>query len=281
MILVIGATGTVGSEVTRQLIAAGQKPRVLVRSADKVKDLAGKVEVAVGDLDNAKSVNDALKGVDKAFLLTSGTEGIRREEQFIDAAKAAGVKHVVKLSVIGAEYEAVAFGKWHRKSEKKLEASGMSWTFLRPGNFMTNTLGWAGSIKGQNAIYAPQGEGKTADIDPADIAAVAVKVLTTPGHEGKAYTLTGPALLTVGDKAAILSKVSGRTIKYVDVTPEAAKDGMLKGGMPEAYVEALLELLAVIKKGGAAVATGVVQELIGRKPNSFENWAQAHAAAFK
>lgn len=280
MILVIGSTGNVGREVARQLIAAGEKPRLLVRSADKAKEFAGKAQVVIGDLDDTKAVSEALNGCDKVFLLTAGLDGPRLEDKFIDAARAPGVKHVVKLSVMGAEYEAIAFAKWHRKNEKKLEASGLKWTFLRPANFMSNALSWADSIKSQNAIYAPQGDGKTADIDPVDIAAAAVRVLTTPGHEGKAYTITGPAALGIADKAAILSRVLGRTITYSDVPAAAAKDGMLKSGFPAAYVEAILELTALIKAGNAAMTTGVFEEITGRKPSNFENWAQKNAAVF-
>jgi uncharacterized protein YbjT (DUF2867 family) len=281
MILVTGATGTIGSEVARQLIAAGQKPRLLVRNPAKAKAFEGKAEIFKGDLEDAASVAAALQGVDKLFLLTAGPEGHKQEERAVDLAKAAGVKHIVKLSVIGAEYEAITFGKWHRKAEKKIEASGLAWTFLRPGNFMSNAFMWADTIKGQNAIYQPAGEGKSAAIDPADIAAVAVKALTTSGHEGKAYTLTGPKALSTGEQAAILSAASGRKINYVDVPPAAAADGMLKAGMPQVYVDALLELYALMKSGGGALVTNTVEEVTGRKPNTFENWSQANAAAFK
>ena len=160
MILVTGATGTVGSEVARQLIAAGQKPRLLVRNPEKAKAFEGKAEIVKGDLDDAASLSAALKGVDKLFLLTSGVDGPRLEEKAIDQAKAAGVKHVVKLSVIGAEYEALSFGKWHRKSEKKLEASGLAWTFIRPGNFMSNALMWGRHHQGAGRHLPAGGRGQ-------------------------------------------------------------------------------------------------------------------------
>lgn len=281
MILVTGATGTIGRHVVAQLIEAGHKPRLLVRSPAKVKEFEGKVEVVKGDLDDAAALATAMKGCDRLFLLTAGLDGPRLEAKAIDAAKAAGIKHVVKLSVIGAEYEAVSFGKWHRANEKKLEASGLEWTFIRPGNFMTNTLMWADTIKKDGAIYQPVGNGKYAPIDPADIAAVAVKALTTSGHAGKAYALTGPESFTTQQLADVIGKAIGKTVKHVDVPPEAAKGGMLAAGMPEGYVNALLELLAVMKSGGTDMVSPAFGELMGKKPKSFEQWVAENAAAFR
>jgi len=281
MILVTGATGTTGGAVARQLIAAGLKPRLLLRSPDKAKELAGKAELCKGDLADPASVAAALAGCDKLFLVTAGVEGSELEGKAIDAAKAAGVRHVVKLSVIGAEHEAIRLGTWHRRNEKKLEASGMAFTFLRPGNFMSNCFFWIDTIKSQGAVYAPLGEGKYAPIDPADIGAVGVLALTKPGHEGKAYTLTGPVAHSTGELVAMIAKASGRAIKYVDVPPQAAKEGMLKAGMPAAYVEALLELYAFMKSGNASMTTRTVAELLGRPPGTFEQWAAKNAAAFK
>jgi uncharacterized protein YbjT (DUF2867 family) len=279
MILVTGATGTIGGEVARQLIAAGQKPRLLVRNLEKAKAFEGKAELFKGDLDDAASVKKALEGCDKLFIVTGGLDGARLEGQTIDLAKAAGIKHVVKLSVIGAEYEAITFGKWHRANEKKLEASGMQWTFVRPGNFMTNALWWGESIKKDNAIYMPVGDGKSAIIDPADIGAVAVKALTTPGHEGKAYALTGPVALTTQDQADLIGKQLGRALKHVDVPAAAARDGMISSGMPAAYVDALLELYAMMKAGQTAHVTNTVEEVLGRKPVSFAQFLEKHRGA--
>ncbi len=281
MILVTGATGTIGGQVATQLIAAGIKPRLLVRNPEKAKAFAGKAELFKGDLADPASVAAALVGVEKLFLVTAGTEGPAWEAAAVDAAKVASVKQIVKLSVIGAEYEAITFGKWHRASEKKIEASGIAWTFLRPGNFDSNALWWIETIKSQGAVYAPLGEGTYAPIDPADIGAVAVAALTKPGHAGKAYTLTGPRALSTGEQVAIVAKASGRTVNYVDVPPAAAQDGMLKAGMPAAYVTALLELYAFMKSGNASLVTNTVAELLGRPAVSFEEWAAKNAAAFK
>lgn len=281
MILVLGSTGTTGGEVARQLIAAGHKPRLLVRDPTKAKQFEGKAEIVKGDLEDAASVGNALKGVKQLFLVSTGTNGQQLEQQTIDAAKKAGVEHVVKLSVVGAENPQITFSKWHASTEKKLMESGMKWTMLRPGNFMTNAFGWIETIKSQGAVYQPTGEGKFAPVDPRDIGAVAVKALTESGHEGKGYTLTGPRSLNSGEQVAILSKAIGKPVKYVDVPPEAAKDGMLKTGMPAAYVDALLELMAIMKAGYADMVSPDFEKVTGKKGTTFEAWADRNAAAFK
>ena len=281
MILVFGSTGTVGGEVARQLIAAGEKPRLLVRSKAKAKAFEGKAEIVEGDLDQPETLDSALKGVDKVFLLATGTNGPELEIKAIDAAKKAGVKHIVKLSVIGADQPGLTLAKWHARGEKHLMESGLAWTMLRPGNFHTNALGWASTIKAQGAFYQPTGEGKWASIDPADIAAVAVKALTTPGHEKKAYTLTGPESVSASQYAAKLSTAIGKPVKFVDVPPAAAEDGMSKMGMPKPYVDALLELMAAMKSGKADAVTEDVQKVLGRKATSFEDWAKKNASAFQ
>ncbi|GAC1351585.1 MAG: SDR family oxidoreductase [Polyangiales bacterium] len=281
MILVFGSTGTVGGEVARQLIAAGEKPRLLVRNTAKAKAFEGKAEIVEGDLDRPETIAKAMKGIDKVFLVAVGNSGPELEIKAIDAAKTAGVKHIVKLSVIGADRPEFTFSKWHAKGEKHLMDSGIAWTMLRPGNFHSNALGWASTIKEQGAFYQPTGEGKWASIDPADIAAVAVKALTTPGHEKKGYTLTGPESLTGSQYAAKLSSAIGKPVKFVDVPPAAAEDGMTKMGMPKPYVDALLELMAAMKSGKVDVVTEDVQKVLGRKATSFDDWAKKHASAFK
>ena len=281
MILVLGSTGTVGGEVARQLIAAGEKPRLLVRDKGKAKAFEGKAEIVEGDLDRPDTLAPAMKGIDKLFLLATGTNMPELEAKAIDAAKKAGVKHVVKLSVISADTPQLALAKWHAAGEKHLVDSGLAWTMIRPGNFHTNALGWASTIKAQGAFYQPTGEGKWASVDPADIAAVAVKALTTPGHEGKAYTLTGPESATAAQYAAKLSTAIGKPVKFVDVPPAAAEDGMSKMGMPKPYVAALLELMAAMKAGHTDHVSDDVQKVLGRKATSFEDWAKKHATAFQ
>jgi uncharacterized protein YbjT (DUF2867 family) len=281
MILVTGATGTIGGEVARQLIAAGIKPRLLVRDPKKARDFEGKAELVQGDLAKPESLDAAFKGVERLFLVSAGVDGATLEKNAIAAAKRAGVQQVVKLSVIGADQPAFTFARWHAEAEKALLASGLKWTLLRPVSFMSNALFSVETIKSQGAFYDSQGEGKYAPIDPADIGAVAVKALTSAGHEGKAYPMTGPESFTLAQQAAMLSKAIGKPVKYVDVPPETARQGMLTAGMPPAYVEAIVDLSAFLKSGKADVVLPTVEQVLGRKAGTFEAWAQRNAAAFR
>jgi uncharacterized protein YbjT (DUF2867 family) len=280
MILVFGSTGTTGGEVARQLIAAGQKPRLLVRRPEKAREFQGQAEIAAGDMARTETLAPAMKGVEKLFLLSAGLQGTSQEIAAIDAAKKAGVKHVVKLSVIGADSPSLTFSKWHANVEKHLMASGLKWTMVRPVNFMSNSLMWAATIKSQGAFHQPTGDGRWAAIDPADIGAVAVKALTAPGHEGKGYTLTGPEALNGAQYAAVISAAIGKPVKFVDVPAEAARDNILQTGMPPEYVDALLDLFAAMKAGKADVVTDGVEKVLGRKPGKFDAWVRRHRAAF-
>ena len=280
MILVLGATGTTGGEVARQLIAAGERPRLLVRSTAKARSFEGKADLVAGDIGDVASLRTAMRGVDRLYMVATGTDLLKLESGVVEAAVAEGVKHVVKLSVIGADAPQFSFARWHRASEEKLMKSGLGWTMVRPTNFMSNALGWAPSIKAQGAVYQPTGTGGWAAIDPVDIGAVAVEALLKKGHEGKAYSITGPQSMDGAGYTAVLARVLGKPLQFVDVPPDAAKQGMLTAGMPPAYVDALIELLAAIKAGKLDVATGTAQELLGRKPTTFESWAQRNEQLF-
>ena len=281
MILVLGSTGTTGRNVARHLVGAGVRPRLLVRSRDKAAEFEGKAEIVQGDLEKPESLAAAMKGVEKMFLVSAGPRGADLEIQAVDIAKRAGVKHVVKLSVIGAESPVLVFSKWHARSEKHLMGSGLKWTMVRPGNFMSNALMWADTVRSQGSFYQPTGAGRWAAVDPADIGAVAAKALTGPGHEGKAHTLTGPESLSAAQYAEKLSSVLEKPVKFVDVPPEAARDNLLRGGMPPAYVDALLDLLAHMKSGKLDVVTDTIEKVTGKKPGTFEAWARRNAAAFR
>src|SRR5207237_197124 len=148
------------------------------------------------------------------FLMTNEV-GAGHVETMMKAAQQAGVRHVVYLSSTGANHPTLLLGRWHRDREEIIRASGLTWTFLRPGNFMSNTLMWAETIKTQETVYFPGGAGRTAPIDPQDIAAVAALALTQPGHEGRIYELTGGELLTAAQQTEILSHVLGKPIRYV------------------------------------------------------------------
>src|ERR1051325_10362069 len=202
-IMITGATGNVGAALVKELLAQGHQVRAFVTDVAEARaKLGDKVELVKGDFNDKASIDASWKGVDKLYLLApAGPDLPKWEATFIEAAKRAGVKHVVYHSVAGAQYEANTFGRWHRASEKLLEQSGMAWTHLRPVGFMSNAFMWAATVKYQGAVYLPCGTGQMAAIDPRDIGSVAAKVLTSSGHEGKSYDLTGPEALGVADQA--------------------------------------------------------------------------------
>ncbi len=243
-ILVIGATGTVGSEVLRQL--AG-RDEIRIRAA--VRDLGKSTAVAcpgvnpvLFDYDKpAATLPAACEGVDSIFMVAPFTpNGVEQSQILIDAARAAGVKHVVKLSVTRS-LGGITVGRWHAAIDAALKNSGMAWTILLPGGFMQNFVGNS-APRPDGGIYAPVGNAKAAFIDTRDIAAVAAKALTESGHEGREYTLTGPADVSYTEAAAIMSEVSGRQIRFVDVPEAAARQAMLGAHMPEWLVNVILEL---------------------------------------
>jgi (4-alkanoyl-5-oxo-2,5-dihydrofuran-3-yl)methyl phosphate reductase len=280
VILVLGATGNTGGEVARQLIAAGERPRLLVRDPERAQEFAGRADLAVGDLRDADSLRRAMQGVDRLYLVSAGPELTELEGLAIAAAVAAGVRHVVKLSVITADAPGFLFGRWHQESERRLMDSGLAWTMLRPSNFMTHALLWAATVRAQGAIFQPTGTGRWAMIDPADIAAVAVRALTTPGHEGRAYALTGRESRDGAGYARLLSEALGRPVAYVDVPPAAAREAMRQAGIPPAYLEAIMDLFAAMKAGLLDIVTDDVERLLGRPPATFLDWARRHTAAF-
>jgi len=284
MILVIGANGTVGSQVVRRLREDGRAVRVLVRDAAKAAKHGDGVQIAVGDLARPETLGRAFEGVEKAFLLSGGPAQL--EIDAVDAAKAAGVGQIVKLSSMGfgPARDALAIGNWHRAVEARLASvapSGLAWTILLAGGFATNSLGWAHTIKTQGAAFAATGDGKVAVVDPRDLAAVAVAGLTQPGHQGKRYELTGPEALSNAEQVARIGAAIDKPLRFVDVPPEAARDGMLQAGLPPVLAGQLLDVMAAIKAGGAATVTDGVARVLGRPPNTFAAWARDHAGAFR
>jgi (4-alkanoyl-5-oxo-2,5-dihydrofuran-3-yl)methyl phosphate reductase len=280
MILVTGATGNVGSQLVPQLLDAGAKVRVLVRDPKKVAHLGDRVERATGDLDVPESLSAAMAGVERVFRVVFSDQ---QHKHALEAAKRAGVKHIVELSTYEASFdEARGTGLHHHGWDAELRASGLDWTVLQPGMFMSNTLLWfAEQIKRQGAVHFPGGEGKVAPIDPRDIAAVAAAALTGTGHQGKSYRLTGPELLSMGDMTRILGEVLGKPLRYVDIPDAAFAEKMREGGTPPGVVDMIMETLSEIRTGEHAFRTDTVEKVIGRPARTFEAWCREHVAAFQ
>jgi uncharacterized protein YbjT (DUF2867 family) len=285
MILVTGATGLNGGELVRCLSQRKVPVRALVRSRTKAAALAALpgVEVVEGDMARPESLAAPLKGVERAMLISSSDAAMLDvQTNFIAAAKAAGVRHVVKLSGIMPELDSpFRFARMHGEIERRLEASGLAWTHLRPGEFMPSYFRQARSIAAKGAMFLPMEQARIASIDVGDVAQAAAAILTGKGHEGKVYSITGPQALTMDEVAAQLSAAAGRTIRYVNVSPEQARQASLANGIPEYLADALVELFAQRRAGKEATVYPTLQEVFGIRPTSFAEFAQRHAAVFR
>lgn len=280
MILITGATGHIGKELIPLLHETENPLRIFVRDEKKVAHLDPCIERAIGDLNDSESLRSAMRGVDKVFLVTFE---MQQDINVIEAAKRAGVQHIVKLSTLEATEHKIKVGKWHYEREELIRASGLDWTFLRPGMFMSNSIEWwAGTIKGQGSVFFPGGKkGKVAPVDPRDVAEVAALAFTQAGHSQQAHELTGSELFTIGEMVQVISYVLGKPIQYVDIPPIAAKLFMLKSGMDKTLVNALMEMLASLRKNEGAIVTDTVERVTGRPPQTFEAWCREHIEAFQ
>ncbi|MGW5352790.1 NAD(P)H-binding protein [Streptomyces sp. NPDC004031] len=282
MILVTGATGNIGRELVSQLDAAGAAVRILVRDPARAAALPAGAERFTGDLLSPESLAGAAAGADRMFLLTPGittdAAGLA-----VTAAKAAGVRHIVFLSstnVLGDPMPKM--GRWHHAREEIVRASGVPATILRPGGFMTNALDWLPTIRAANYVLDPVGPGRTAPIDPADIAAVAAHALTTDGHEGQTYEITGAELFTVAEQAAVISAAIGRTVTARPVTTaEEAVAARFPNGAPPALAEAIVEGFHLMRDDVEGYRTDTVEKLLGRPPATFADWCARHADVFR
>lgn len=277
MILITGATGHVGSEVITALLPAqAGHMRVLTRSPDAVfPDGTQKVVADLADSDLAP----VLDGVHAVFLLTDGLHIAAHDHRVVAAALQAGVERIVKLSVLSVGHDATdPITTMHRAGEEAIRASGIGWTFLRPTAFMSNALNWAGMIAADQVVHAPFAAGRTAVVDPADIAAVAAACLTQDGHNHRVHELTGPEPLSPSDQVAILSQVLGRDLRYVEADPADTTAQMVSYGMPEELAHAVIEQFRSTLDPYNSEPTGDITAVTSRSARSFTDWAQAHRA---
>jgi uncharacterized protein YbjT (DUF2867 family) len=283
MIVVTGATGQAGSEVVRALAARGERVRAFVRDPGLARPrLGADVELAVGDLADPRSVRAALDGAGTLFL--SCADDPRRvgwETSAIDAAVAAGVRRVVKLSAVGAAPGSpVAFWDWHGRVEEHLRASRTGWVILRSSWYMSNLLAAAAQVAAEGRLYAPAGQARVAMIDPRDVGAAAAEVSSSPGHEGRTYLVTGPAAITFTEVAGGLSAAVGRGIEFTDIPGEAAEQAMIAGGMPAFVAGQIVRIFAQLRQGADQRVTATVQALTGSAPRDVAAFARDHARLF-
>jgi uncharacterized protein YbjT (DUF2867 family) len=283
MLLVTGATGTTGMEVLRALKARGAEARALVRDETKAHQLRALGFTPVtGDLGDPRTLAPALEGVERAYLVAPASPMQSELEQaFLETAKEAGVKHIVKLSVIGASEEAPGrFARSHGKVERALKESEMGWTLLRATGFMQNTLAWGKQVQ-DGTFYTPVPDASFSIVDARDVAEVAALALTGDGHEGKAYGLSGPEAISYRDQARRLFSAAGRDVQIQEVPVEAVKRELVRAGVPPWNAEGLCEMLELYASGGATMVTSGVQDALGRPPRDLDTFASDHVEAFK
>lgn len=292
-ILVTGSSGNVGTELVKQLSNSDANFRAGVHSnesADKIRKISSRAQVVQLDYDKPETLSRACEGVNKIFLLTPGSPRVvELAANLVNEAKKAGVMHIVRQSVLGADAEPgirYTYGRLHRQVEKIIEDSGIPYTFLRPNFFMQNFVNFYSSIiKSQGVIYAPAGDGKVSFVDVRDIAGVAAKVLTehdeSGRHIGKGYTITGPEALSYDQTAEILSNALGKKINYVNIPEADARRGMKDMGMDDWTINIALELFDDYRKGNASQVFDAVESITGNNSISFAQFAKDYAGAFR
>jgi uncharacterized protein YbjT (DUF2867 family) len=284
MILVTGSTGLIGSEVLRKLSQAGVPARALTRDLKKARQMPGVTWVG-GDLGKPETLRGAFEGIQTLFLLTHYLEDmVQLQHNGIAAARAAGVKHIVKVSAFAAsDHSKAPIGRWHYQVEKELKESGLGWTFLRPHHFMQNLLAQAEYVVKDGVIYSPSGDGKIPYVDGRDVGAVAAVILAAPErHHGKTYVLTGSEAISYRQAAEIISVVIGKPVRFVDESPEEARARRVREGIPPSVIESILAIGAYQRAGGKTVTiTSTIADLTGRPPLTVAEFVREHASCFQ
>ncbi len=282
-VLVIGATGKVGSELLKLLVGSKLQARAATRNPGQAgKFLPGSVETVEFDFEKPKTFTPALRGVKKVFLIARPTDN--KSDQagipFVEEARRQGVAHIVNLTAMGIEHNDT-FPL--RVLEKYIEASGIAFTHLRPNWFMQNfNQGiMADEIRRTGSLHLPAADAKISFIDVRDIAAMAFAALTDPRHEGKAYTITGDDALDHHQVTAALSVVAGRRISYVPLTEEVACAALAKAGLPSDVIERWRKFYQLVRRGACAPVYPDLHNVLCRPAISFERYANDYAASWR
>lgn len=279
MILVTTA-GKVGTEAALQLLQRGVPVRVLARHPEKLTALAeAGVEIAVGDLDEPATIDEAIGGVRGVVLVSPAVPA--QELNVVRSAARTGVGHIVKASSKASVDSPIARRRWQAEIEAGLAASGLPHTILRSNAYMQNTLMFAPAIAKTSGFGSSAGQGLIGMVDARDVGAVAAEIAAAPaGYAGQAYRLTGPELISNDDVAAVLSKLLGRDITYRQLSFDEDRDAMIRAGVPAPIAEMNAQAFTLISEGDAAWPTDDVQTILGRPARSFEQFANDYANAF-
>jgi len=282
-ILITGATGNVSSGILNNLKNSGHTLRALVRNEEKAGALRKQgIDVRIGDLEKPWTLGPAFEGADTVWLLTPpGPRAPEQSSNGLWAAAQAGVKYVVRMSAVGAAFNAPTINsRLHALSDAELVASGIPYTILKPHFFAQNLMMAAGSIAQEGAMYMGLGEAKMGIIDCRDISDFAAHVLTHPGHEGKTYTLTGPASVNMHQVAAAIGTAIGKPVKYVAVPVEAVGPAMAQMGMDPWTTNLFVDYVKAYGANWGNFANGEFQAVTGKAPRSIEQFARDFAGVF-
>lgn len=285
-ILVTGATGTIGSHLVQQLADQHVPVRAFVRDAEvAAQSLDGpSVDLVEGDLEEPSTIEKALDGVSKVFLLSSSaSEQVRLQSNVVEAAQQADNPHIVKVSVLGARPDApIHLARWHAETEDQIRDTDLPFTFLHPQIFMQNYLALAPLIAQEDAFYAPLGDTRVSLVDARDVAEVAAAVLTAAHHHvGKTYNITGPEAIPQTEVAEALSTALGRRIEYIDVEPEVFRDQLDDMGVPDWFADDLMATCRIYRAGHGAQVSSVTRDLTGQRGRTFGTFAQDYVDAFR
>jgi uncharacterized protein YbjT (DUF2867 family) len=279
-ILIVGATGTLGSRLVRQLAAAGVKPRALVRSREKGEAIASVATPVVGDLLAPDTLESAFRGVERVFIIGKPTPDMETlERNAIDAAAAAGAKRIVYLSNFtakeGSEQRPMHV---HGLHERLVASLGVDWTVLGPTRYMTNVPFVWPSVLNQGLLLEAGGSGVMSFMDPNDVAAVAVKVLTEDGHDGQTYRMTSEDAYTAADLAELLSGVVGREVRVFKGDLNALRDALIANGASGDHAPVMAKYFDIVA-AGLYETTDTVGKVLGRAPRAYADWLQGNLPA--
>jgi uncharacterized protein YbjT (DUF2867 family) len=283
-ILICGATGTIGSVLVQILVGRNVSIRAFVRDRAHAHILQHPlIDVVEGDFRQPESIDAALQGIDRVFLLSPpALDQVTLQGNVVEAVQRTGRRiHTTKVSAYGVVPAApLQFVRWHAITEAQIRNAGVPFTLLRPHSFMQDVLGAVPTLQEEGILYGAFGDVALPLIDARDVAAVAAEVLTGEGHTGQIYTLTGPESLTYTEVAAALSRGLGRSVTYVDLPPERYRKTLLTGGAPGWWAEGLAELAQSFRTGPVPSVTSTVAQITGRPARSLERFVRDYADAF-